>query len=129
MQLTTNFWLSEFSCHDKANTQVPSKYLNNVKELANNLQILRDYLGEPIHINSGYRTPEYNASLDGSATKSQHLLAKAADIIVTSKSPKQLHAIIEKLIKEGKMKEGGLGLYKTFVHTDVRGTKSRWDFS
>lgn len=129
MQLTTNFFLSEFSCHDAANTPVPSKYLNNVKELANNLQILRDYLGEPIHINSGYRTPEYNASLDGSATKSQHLTASASDIVVKSKSPKQLNAIIEKLIKEGKMKQGGLGLYKTFTHYDIRGTKSRWDLS
>jgi len=27
------------------------------------------------------------------------------------------------------MKEGGLGLYNTFVHYDIRGTKARWDYT
>jgi len=26
------------------------------------------------------------------------------------------------------MKQGGLGLYDSFVHYDVRGVKARWDF-
>ena len=33
---------------------------------------------------------------------------------------------IEKLIKEGKMKQGGIGIYKGFIHYDIRGTKARW---
>lgn len=124
MQLTKNFNIAEFNCHD--GTPVPKELIQNVQLLANNLQVLRDYLGEPIKVNSGYRTPAYNAKLEGSAKNSQHLQAKAADIVVKNKSPRKLHAIIKKLIDEGKMKQGGLGLYPGFVHYDVRGRKARW---
>ncbi len=123
VKLTNNFWLHEFACHD--GTPVPASLMGNVKELAANLQVLRDFLGEPVHINSAYRTPAHNKRIGGEPN-SQHLLAKAADITVKSKSPSQLASIIEKLIAAGKMKQGGLGLYKGFVHTDIRGRKARW---
>lgn len=122
-QLTENFNIAEFACHD--GTQVPDQYECNVKELAHNLQVLRNELKEPVHILSGYRTPSWNAKVGG-ATNSQHKLAKAGDLTVKSKTPKQLHAIIEKLVKAGKMKNGGLGLYKGFVHYDV-GPVRRWN--
>jgi uncharacterized protein YcbK (DUF882 family) len=128
-QLTANFHISEFACNDAANTPVPKKYEANVKKVAENLQVLRDYLGEVIRVNSGYRTVAYNTKLQGASPNSQHLQAKAADIIVGSKTPRQLHAIIEKLIKQGKMHNGGLGLYKTFVHFDVRATPARWNMT
>lgn len=123
MQLTTNFNLSEFACKD--GSQVPSSLIPNVQLLAKNLQVLRDHLGEPVRLNSGYRSPTYNARIGG-VKSSQHLLAKAADITVKSKSPKQLAAVIEKLIAEKKMKQGGLGIYPGFVHYDVRDKKARW---
>lgn len=123
MKLSENFNLIEFACKD--GTQVPEKYLCNVQELAHNLQVLRDYLGEPVRLNSGYRTPSYNKKVGGKPA-SKHLIAQAADITVKSKTPKQLVAIIEKLISQGKMKQGGIGVYPGFVHYDVRGTKSRW---
>lgn len=121
--LTKNFDLSEFACRD--GTKVPAEYLANVQELANNLQVLRDYLGEPIHINSSYRHPAYNKKIGGKP-KSKHLTASAADITVKSKTPKQLNAIIEKLIAAGKMKQGGIGVYPGFLHYDIRGFKARW---
>lgn len=123
MQLTTNFNVVEFACKD--GSQVPINFLPNVQLLAKNLQVLRDYLGEPVRLNSGYRSPTYNAKIGG-AKNSQHLLAKAADITVKSKTPKQLAAIIEKLIEEKKMKQGGMGIYPGFVHYDVRDKKARW---
>lgn len=123
MKLTKNFDLSEFACKD--GTQVPSVLWDNVQLLADNLQVLRDFLNEPVRLNSGYRTPKYNAKIGG-ARNSQHLLAKAADITVKTKTPKQLAAIIEKLIAANKMKQGGLGVYPGFIHYDVRGTKARW---
>jgi uncharacterized protein YcbK (DUF882 family) len=122
-QLTANFNISEFMCHD--GTPVPDQYECNVIVLAQNLQVLRDHLGEPITVMSGYRTPEWNARVGGAA-KSQHKLAKAADLVTRVKTPKQLHTIIEKLIKDGKMKNGGLGLYKSFVHYDI-GPVRRWN--
>lgn len=123
MQLSPNFTLEEFNCHD--GTAVPAYLMPNLRELVANLQILRDELGEPIHVNSGYRTPSYNKKVGGKPA-SQHLLARAADITVKSKTPRQLAAVIERLIKAGIMKQGGLGIYPGFVHYDVRGTKARW---
>lgn len=123
MKLTDNFNREEFDCKD--GTPVPDKLLGNVQELAENLQVLRDYLDEPVHVNSGYRTESYNKKVGGKA-KSQHLLAKAADITVKSKSPRQLASIIEKLITQGKLKFGGVGIYPGFVHVDIRKNKARW---
>lgn len=123
MQLTTNFTLQEFNCND--GTPVPADLIPNVQKLANNLQILRDHLGESIHVNSGYRTPAYNKKVGGKSL-SQHLKGTAADITCKSKSPKQLAAIIEKLITAGKLKFGGMGIYPGFVHVDIRAGKARW---
>lgn len=123
MTLTSNFKLSEFACKD--GTAVPDIFLPNIMELAKNLQVLRDALGKPIHINSGYRSVAHNASVGGSP-KSQHLLGKAADIRVNGLLPIEIAQVIEGLIKEGKMKQGGIGIYKSFVHYDIRGKKARW---
>ena len=70
MKLTANFTLREFECND--GTTVPEKYISNVNKLAYNLQVLRDELKKPIHINSGYRHPAYNKRIGG-AKFSQHL--------------------------------------------------------
>jgi uncharacterized protein YcbK (DUF882 family) len=123
MKLTENFSLEEFACRD--GSPVPDDLLDNVELLAKNLQVLRDHLGEPIHVNSGYRTPKYNAKVGGKP-KSYHLKAMAADITVKSKTPRQLKAIVEKLIEQGKLKFGGIGLYPGFLHVDVRRGKARW---
>ncbi len=123
MQLTENFNLDEFRCKD--GTPVPDEYICNAKKLAENLQVLREELGAPLPVNSGYRSPSYNKRIGG-VPNSQHLKAAAADITTKNKTPKQLAALIEKLIKQGKMHNGGLGVYKGFVHYDVRPEPARW---
>ena len=124
MQLTKNFNRQEFDCKD--GTKVPDEFLPNVQEVANNLQILRDYLKVPVRITgSGYRTKSHNTKVGG-AKNSQHLTASGADINADGYTPKELAKEIEKLIKEGKMKQGGIGIYSNFVHYDIRGTKARW---
>lgn len=124
MQLTNNFQRSEFDCKD--GTIVPEKYHGNLRELAENLQVLRDHIGVPVTVTgSGYRTPSHNKRVGG-APLSKHLTASAADINAKGFTPKQLYNQIEILIAEGKMKQGGLGLYAGFVHYDIRGQKARW---
>jgi uncharacterized protein YcbK (DUF882 family) len=123
MQLTQDFELIEFVCKD--GSDVPDEYMHNVQELADNLQVLRDEIKESIHINSGYRSPNYNKRIGGKPA-SKHMLAQAADITVKGYSPKKLAQIIERLIACKKMKQGGLGIYPGFVHYDVRGKKARW---
>ena len=123
MKITKNFDLKEFACND--GTTVPDILLPNVIELAKNLQVIRDALGKPVHINSAYRTVDYNKKIGG-ATKSQHLIGKAADIRINGIAPKEVADAIEQLISEGKMKQGGLGRYNSFTHYDIRGVRSRW---
>jgi uncharacterized protein YcbK (DUF882 family) len=126
MKLTKNFSKVEFDCKD--GSEMPEEVFENVKELAKNLQVIRDEINLAIHINSAYRSPSYNKSVGGT-NKSQHLLGKAADLSVYGMKPQILHKIILDLIKEGLISEGGVGLYNSFVHYDIRGEKARWDFS
>ena len=123
--MTKNFSKSEFDCSDGSEMNI-AIYHNMVK-VANQLQILRNYIGKPITINSGYRSEEYNASIKGSSKKSQHVMGRAADIVVKGMTPVEVTEVIERLISNGDMLQGGLGLYKGFVHYDIRGTKVRWN--
>tara|TARA_R110002153_G_scaffold95299_1_gene229077 strand:+ start:753 stop:1133 length:381 start_codon:yes stop_codon:yes gene_type:complete len=125
--MTKNFDKKEFDCKDGSEMNI-AVYHNMVK-VANQLQILRNYIGKPITINSGYRSEEYNASIKGSSKKSQHVMGRAADIVVKGMSPLAVHTTIELLIDKGHMLQGGLGLYedKNFVHYDIRGVKVRWN--
>jgi uncharacterized protein YcbK (DUF882 family) len=123
MQLTTNFSLGEFACKD--GSQVPNDLLSNIKTLAQNLQVIRDTIGQPIQILSGYRSPEWNKKVGGKP-KSYHMKAMAGDLAVKGMTPKQLHKVILKLIDEKKIKNGGLGLYAGFVHYDVGPANRRW---
>ena len=124
MKLEKNFSLHEFKCKD--GTEVPEDLMDNVKLLAENLQVLRDHIQKPIIVISGYRTLEYNTKING-AKRSLHLVAKAGDIVVPGLTSLEIKNTILQLIKEGKMKEGGVGIYSTFVHYDVRGWPARWD--
>ena len=118
MVLTKNFNSSEFSCKD--GTNVPSALLSNLLVLAQNLQVLRHDLGAPITIRSGFRTISHNARIGG-AKNSYHLRAMAADIVCPGFSHSQVFTKILELIKDGKMKAGGLHCYDSWVHYDIRG--------
>ena len=124
--MTKNFKVKEFECND--GSKMPLEVYENIIKLANQLQFLREYTGRPITINSAYRSPEHNAKVGGSKT-SQHLLGKAADITIQSLKPAEVYRIIEDLIDLGHMLQGGLGLYDTFVHYDIRKTKARWNYT
>lgn len=128
MQLTKNFSSLEFACHN--GDQVPLELVPNLQKLATNLQALRDALGVPIMILSGYRSPAYNVACGG-AKKSQHMEANAADIVIPHLSPVKVHAKILELIASGAMHDGGVGLYNGpenyWVHYDVRPESKRWN--
>ena len=84
MKLEENFHIDEFKCRD--GSSVPEEHIENIKELAKNLQVLRDYIDKPIVVISGYRSLQYNTSI-GSKPTSQHVKSKAADIIVSGMTP------------------------------------------
>lgn len=122
-KLTENFSLQEFNCKD--GSDIPNNILPNIIELAKNLQVLRNYINKPITINSGYRSPRYNAKIGG-VKNSQHVKGKAADIVVKGMTPREVALVLEGLIESGKIKQGGIGIYSNFTHYDIRGIKARW---
>jgi len=117
---TDNFSLNEFRSHDRV--EVPIRYRGNLQILMNNLEVLRRELGgNEIQITSGYRSVLHNW-LVGGRPQSRHLCAQAADLNVEGYPPEVVYATIDRLIREGRMAEGGLILYPgTWVHYDVRG--------
>ena len=121
--MTNNFSLKEFESKD--GSKMPSDVYLNIVKLVGQLQFLRDYTGRAITVNSGYRSPEYNAKIGG-VKNSQHLLGKAADITIEGLKPAEVYRLIDELIDMGLMLQGGLGSYKSFTHYDIRKTKSRW---
>ena len=124
MKLTKNFNKSEFESKD--GSSMPKEVFYNIQKVANQLQFLRDYLGKSIRVNSAYRSPRHNASIGG-VKNSQHVLGKASDIVVSGLTTTEVYNIIEELIDKGDMLQGGLGLYNSFVHYDIRGGKARWN--
>lgn len=115
-KLSANFKVREFACNDGSDPIFISS------ELVEVLQKIRDHFGKPVNINSGFRTASYNKKVGG-ATYSQHLYGTAADIRISGVSPKNIAAYAETLLPN----KGGIGIYKDFVHIDVREVKSRWN--
>ena len=95
------------------------------EEHAQDLDKIREYIGKPIHVNSWYRCEDYNRKIGG-ATKSKHRLGIASDLRADGMSSDELYNAIQLLIDEGTIREGGLGLYNSFVHYDTREYKARW---
>ena len=73
--ISPHFTLNEMACKDGSDEVLYST------ELMSMLEKLRAYGGFTVHINSGYRSPSYNRKIGG-ASKSQHTLGTAADIVV-----------------------------------------------
>lgn len=118
--LAPNFIVREFACHDGTDAMLIAE------ELVAALQAVRDYYDAPLLITSGFRTAEWNRRVGG-VKGSQHCLGTAADINVVGKLPRQLFNDITLGRVPGVNPERiGCGIYKSFVHLDVRGHKARW---
>ena len=121
-KLTKNFSMDEFEC--KCGCVMPEFVKKNVQELAENLQVLRNHVGR-LNLTNAYRCKYHNADVGG-AVNSQHPKGKAADIKSRDINPKDMAAIVDDLMKCESFKLGGVGIYNTFTHVDIRGTRARW---
>lgn len=121
----TYFSFDEFVCKDKDRTEPPGVYWGNLRKLIVNLDKIRDFVGVPLNVNSGFRTQEHNKQVGG-VQKSVHLVSGAADLSSPSISPSELYKAIEELISKKEIHDGGLALYNTFVHYDIASSR-RWN--
>lgn len=85
------------------------------------LEGLRNVVGAPVYIASGYRCAICNTTVGG-AENSYHMFGMAADVWVEGISS-QLAEVAENIGFDG------IGVYpdQGFVHVDVRGYQARWE--
>lgn len=113
---------SEFKC--KCCGTLPPDGMD--EHLLYGLDDLREHLGRPIRIVSGYRCPEYNAKVGG-AKASQHMLGRAADVRVMGLPDFGINEVTESISTDRHrwymFARGGIGVYteQKFIHLDVRG--------
>lgn len=98
MKLTPHFTLEELARTDneryrEKNLAEAQKQMGKMYQLAGFAERIREIVGKPIIINSGYRCVQLNNILKGSLT-SQHLLAEAIDIKVNGKEASELFQIL-----------------------------------
>lgn len=108
------FRVGEFACKDGSQPVFIDSYLVTI------LDILRNKIGKPVIITSGYRTPEWNAKCGG-AKYSYHMRGMAADIRVDGMSAKELANKLNAIVPD----ECGIIVYRSWVHFDVRTSKYR----
>lgn len=128
-RLSKNFVVEEFDCHD--GTKVPKRDYDGLEYLCKTfLEPLRKDFGS-VHINSGFRTKSYNARIGG-ASQSYHVYTihdgndQAADITCKKGRPSDWHAKLNRIRSARRGGKGGLGLYSSFVHVDIRDYKADW---
>ena len=111
--------------------------LETMRWLACQKTMFRKAANRPITIISGYRCRQRNLLPKplgvGGAQSSQHMLATAADIVISGLSPFKVRKIARKAFRKLRRTNPdfkglgfGLGRYPTFTHCDVRRNKARW---
>lgn len=90
MNLTPNFTVEEMERSSTAirmglSNVCPDELKNNMREVAEVLEVIRSHFNAPIHITSCYRSPDVNRAVGGSKT-SAHRFAHAADFEVAGQS-------------------------------------------
>lgn len=148
--VTAHFGTAEFDCHDGSiypagkldeDTNDGRTWLETrLKPLCDTLEAIREAAGNlPMTIDSGYRTEAYDARIHDAhiaalaaqglpddhlvaePTSSQHPMGRAADVTHSKLSPVALFNLALQLFEAGKLPAlGGIGLYRNFVHLDVR---------
>ena len=95
-KLSEHFSLGEFTksgSHPEVYNVPSHEAIANLKRLCTWLEVLRLRAGNPIRINSGYRSPQLNKKIGGAA-KSNHLTGCAVDIRVENMEQLLRYAVI-----------------------------------
>lgn len=114
--LSPNFSRAEFSCKCGCGFDTVDAQLLDL------LENIRNFFDKPVHITSACRCVHHNEAVGGSHN-SQHLKARAADIVVSDIEPDIVAEFAETLMQG----RGGIGRYSTFTHVDTRRKEARWN--
>ncbi len=108
--MTENFTRDEFQCKHCGANLIDAR-------LVQRLQVVRDIIGRPITINSGYRCPDHNLAVGG-GENSLHVRGMAADI--TCENIAEVAGLLYNW-------SGGFHYYpeKNIIHADI-GLRRRW---
>ena len=111
------FKLAEFNCQVTGDNKMEPEFLEK-------LDLLRAGCGFPFVIVSGYRHPLEHPIEATKGVPGTHAQGIAADIQVTSGA--QRYLIVKQALALGFT---GIGVSKTFVHVDTRGTRpAMWTY-
>jgi uncharacterized protein YcbK (DUF882 family) len=128
-RLTPHFELAEFvSAGDASAGRWPDpEAVEHLLAVAWRLERLRAAVAAPVRVTSGWRSPAHNLAVGG-AQRSLHLDGRAADIVVAGYTSLALTGVIEGLIAQGLLADGGLGTYPSrgHVHLDTGPGPRRW---
>lgn len=116
IQLSRNFRAGEFACR----SGIAGILIH--KDLLEGLQRMRDMIGKPIRITSGYRCYEHNVAVDG-AENSMHMWGKAADVVVNGMTGDDIATVARQV---GGF--NGIGIGANMCHVDVRKTPATWRY-
>lgn len=128
--LSKNFALEEFTKSNTAkrlgidNTPGPIEIANIGALVINVLQPLRDAMGFPIIITSGYRSQALNEQISNAASDSQHTKGEAADIVGQDKA-KMFYYIKDNLPFDQLIWEAGNSNEPQWIHVSYKAIGNR----
>ena len=122
IKLSPHFKLSEFTeCrtaqkHGIVNVPGPEAVENLRKLCKGCLEPLREELGLPVVVTSGFRTKRLNSLLAHASDRSQHMLGQAADFYVGRGSRELLIKAFRLIVTSERIDYDQLIIYPSFIH-------------
>ncbi len=117
---TKNFKVAEFACKCGCGNKIDQRVLDMA-------QTIREALGVPVRVNSGYRCATHNAKVGG-VKGSKHILGLAADLSCSLGSAKMFETV-KQLKAEGKLPDlDYCRKYRSWIHIDCGGKRrNMWE--
>lgn len=133
MQLTPHFTLEELAGtsiekYQKKNLEAAKQQMGKMYMLAGFAERIREIIGQPLIISSGYRCISLNNYLGG-ALVSQHLLGEALDIVCKNMTAKGMFdKILKSDLKYDQMILETNKAGTTWLHISIGSRKQRLEF-
>jgi len=119
-KLSKHFNRSEFRCRGEnccgGSSPIQERLIQALEEYRFLLNRENHELEVRIEVRSGFRCVMHNREVGG-AKDSRHMSGEAADIVVCGMEQSKALEILRWV---GRFQEGGIGVYDSFVHVDVR---------